>query len=145
MEGSYSILDHFREGSVLLTGSSGYLGQLVLERLLRSTGVRKIYVLLRAKRGEDIHSRLRKMLENSVVMHLLRNNDVLRKVVPVAGDMTAPGLGISITDRHMLQLEVQTVIHCAADIRLENGIQELLLANYEVSQSTARIRSLVCR
>lgn len=46
--------------------------------------------------------------------------------------MTAPnGLGISPSDRQLLQAEVDTVIHCAADIRLEVGIQELLCANFE--------------
>lgn len=128
----YSILTFFRGSTVLLTGSSGYVGGLVLERLLRSTSVKKVFVLLRAKRGEHIRSRLAKMLQTAPQMHLLRGNEVLDKVVPVAGDMTAAGLGISATDRLMLQLEVQAVIHCAADIRLESNIQELLRANYEV-------------
>jgi fatty acyl-CoA reductase len=131
MEGYYSILDHFRGGSVLLTGASGYVGALVLEKLLRCTDVEKIYVMLRAKRGEDIQSRLQKMLQQSPVMHLLRNNAVLDKVSAISGDMTAVGLGINSSDKQLLQREVQTVVHCAADIRLEMGIQQLLQANYE--------------
>jgi thioester reductase-like protein len=55
-----------------------------------------------------------------------------QQVVGIAGDMTAPnGLDISPSDRQLLQAEVDTVIHCAADIRLEMGIQELLRANFE--------------
>jgi fatty acyl-CoA reductase len=131
MDTKYSILDHFSGGSVLLTGSTGYVGALVLERLLRSTNVRKIFIMMRNKKGEDIQVRLQKMLSSSPVMHLLRGNAVLEKVHPIAGDMTATGLGISMSDRQQLQAEVDTVIHCAADIRLENGIKELLLANYE--------------
>jgi fatty acyl-CoA reductase len=116
---------------VLLTGSTGYVGALVLERLLRSTNIRKIFIMMRNKKGEDIQVRLQKTLNSSPVLHLLRGNDVLAKVHPIAGDMTAIGLGIRMSDRQQLQAEVDTVIHCAADIRLENGIKDLLLANYE--------------
>lgn len=128
---TYSIQEFFAGGGVLVTGSSGYVGSLVLEKLLRSTDVERVYVLLRAKKDEDIQSRLDAMLNKSPVMHLLRGNPVLGKVKAIAGNMLLPGLGISLEDRQTLQRDVQTVIHCAADIRLEVGIQDLLRANYE--------------
>jgi nucleoside-diphosphate-sugar epimerase len=134
MEGSgaYSITDYFAgAGGVFITGSSGYVGSLVLEKLLRSTDVERVYVLLRAKKDEDIQARLDSMLNKNPLMHLLRGNPVLGKVRAVAGNMLLPGLGISADDRATLQRDVQTVIHCAADIRLEVGIQDLLRANYE--------------
>lgn len=129
----YSIHSFFGQpgSGVLLTGSSGYVGSLVLEKLLRCTDVDRVYVLLRAKKDEDIQSRLDGMLNKNPVMHLLRGNVVLGKVKAIAGNMLLPGLGISLEDRQLLQRSVQTVIHCAADIRLEVGIQELLRANYE--------------
>ena len=128
---NYSILEHFSSGGVLLTGGSGYVGALVLEKLLRCTNVSSIFVMLRAKKGEDVQARLSKMLNSSPVMHLLRDNPVLSKVKAVAGDMKAPNLGICSEDLALLRATVHTVIHCAADIRLEVGIQELLLTNYE--------------
>jgi fatty acyl-CoA reductase len=131
MAGNFSIHDYFSGGAVLVTGASGYVGGLVLEKLLRCTDVEKVYIMLRSKKGEDMQSRLDKMINSSPLMHLLRGNPVLRKIRAIAGDMTAVGLGISLTDRQLLQRDVQTVVHCAADIRLEVGIQELLRANYE--------------
>lgn len=101
----------------------------------------RVYVLLRPKRNEDISTRLKKMLHESSVMHLLRGNPVLEKVVPVAGNMLATDLGISLEDRRKLQQEVDTVIHCAADIRLEAGIKDLLQANYE---GTRQLLKLCC-
>jgi fatty acyl-CoA reductase len=125
---------------VLLTGSTGYVGQLVLEKLLRSLSVRTVYVLTRPKRGEDIQQRVDKLLA-SPVFHLLRGNEVLRKVAPIAGDMRATDLGISLADRQRLSRETNHVIHCAADIRLEAGIHELLQANYE---GTRQLLKLCC-
>lgn len=117
MESHYSIQQHFSGGSVLITGSSGYVGGLVLEKLLRSTDVKHVFVLLRPKKGQDVQQRLQKQLDSSPLMHLLRGNPVLSKVVPVGGDMRSPALGISPADVAKLQREVHTVIHCAADIR----------------------------
>lgn len=115
-----------------MTGASGYVGGLVLEKLLRCTKVDKVYVLLRQKKkDEEIQGRLDKMVNTSPLMHLLRGNEVLSKVRAVAGDMKASGLGICNEDLVRLRAEVHTVIHCAADIRLEVGIQDLLITNYE--------------
>eukprot|EP00882_Tetradesmus_deserticola_P006829 GHRQ01007191.1.p1 GENE.GHRQ01007191.1~~GHRQ01007191.1.p1 ORF type:complete len:264 (+),score=67.51 GHRQ01007191.1:414-1205(+) len=136
----YSIHDHFDGSAVLLTGSTGYVGQLVLEKLLRCLGVRTVFVLTRPKRGEDIQQRVDKLLD-SPVFHLLRGNEVLRKVVPIAGDMRATDLGISLADRQRLSRETNHVIHCAADIRLEASIHELLQANYE---GTRQLLKLCC-
>lgn len=137
----YSIQRHFRDSTVLLTGASGYVGILCLEKLLRATDVARIYVLLRPKRNEDVATRLAKMLHESSVMHLLRGNPVLEKVVPIAGNMLSADLGISLEDRRKLQREVDTVIHCAADIRLEAGMKELLQANYEGTRQLLKLSS----
>lgn len=141
MATSYSIVEHFSESAVLLTGASGYVGALVLEKLLRCTNINAVYVMLRAKKGEDIQSRLNKMLNSSPVTHLLRDNPVLQKVKAIAGDMTAPDLGISSVDLARLKQHVQTVIHCAADIRLEVGIQTLLQTNYEGTRHLLELAS----
>ena len=139
MATNYSVHQHFSSGAVLLTGASGYVGALVLEKLLRCTNVEKVYVMLRAKKDQAVQSRLDKMLNSSPLMHLLRDNPVLAKVRAIAGDMKVAGLGISSEDLLLLQKEVHTVIHCAADIRLEVGIQDLLITNYEGTRQLLEI------
>jgi fatty acyl-CoA reductase len=128
----YSIKSHFSGSTVLLTGASGYIGSLVLEKLLRTTRPKRIYVLLRSKNGQDTSSRLLKLFQSSPVFHLIRGREsLLALATPVAGDVLQPGLGLSESDLETLQREVDTIIHCAADIRLESPIQETLRANFE--------------
>jgi nucleoside-diphosphate-sugar epimerase len=138
----YSIKSHFEGSTVFLTGATGYIGGLVLEKLLRTTGVKRIYVLLRHKRGQDGSSRLQKLLQTNPIFHLVRDDAVLLSlVIPVAGDVLQPGLGLSERDQETLHDEVDTIIHCAADIRLEAPIQETLRANFKGSE---RVLELAC-
>jgi len=117
--------------TVLLTGATGYVGSLVLEQLLRTTDVRKAYVLMRGRRGASPAQRLEALLAGPL-FHLLRGRPALAaKVVAIEGDMDAPGLGINLEDRAALTREVEVLVHCAADIRLEVDVQTTLRANYE--------------
>jgi len=53
---------HIYEGKVILiTGCTGFLGKVVLEKLLRSIpGIKKIYILVRPKSGISTKERLMK-------------------------------------------------------------------------------------
>jgi hypothetical protein len=109
----FSITDHFNEGcNVLITGASGYIGSLILEKLLRSTRVGHVYLLLRPRRGVDPADRVAKLLQGPL-FHLLDASEAAR-VSAVAGDILEPGLGLSPEDEAMLLEKVDTVIHSAA-------------------------------
>ncbi|GBF91009.1 hypothetical protein Rsub_03864 [Raphidocelis subcapitata] len=145
----YSITAHFDGAcNVLLTGASGYIGSLVLEKLLRSTTVGRVYVLLRSRRGVAPAERLAKLLTGPL-FHLLDETQTAR-VTAVAGDILEPGLGLSAEDEATLVANVDTVIHSAADIRLDAPIQTTLKANYSGSRAVValaarmkRLRSVV--
>lgn len=68
---SYSIKREFEGATVLITGASGYIGSVVLEQLLRTTAVGQIYLLLRPRRGQDIHDRADKLLQGAM-FHMVR-------------------------------------------------------------------------
>lgn len=51
------MVNFYRNKCIFLTGGTGFLGQLFVEKLLR-TGVKRIYMLSRAKRGKNTKERL---------------------------------------------------------------------------------------
>jgi fatty acyl-CoA reductase len=59
----FSLEEQFNSAAVLLTGATGYVGGLVLESLLRTTNVAKIFVLLRRKGVSSAHERLSQLLQ----------------------------------------------------------------------------------
>ncbi|PSN41793.1 hypothetical protein C0J52_21751 [Blattella germanica] len=55
--------------SVLITGATGFLGKVLLEKILRScSDVDTVYLLIRTKKGKDPRQRVDEIL-NSAVSH----------------------------------------------------------------------------
>lgn len=59
-----TVPDFFAGKNVLITGGSGFLGKVLIEKLLRSCpDIGNLYLLLREKRGVEPEKRLKDMLK----------------------------------------------------------------------------------
>lgn len=119
------IRDAYRDGTVLVTGGTGFVGKALVEKLLRTcTEVRCVVVMIRAKRGLSSEQRLEKLKASSVFDRLRAgaNQRALDKLVQVAGDIGCePNMGLSADDEMKLVNEVTVVFHAAATIRFDNS------------------------
>lgn len=61
-----SVLDFYRGKKVFVTGGTGFLGKVIIEKLLRQLEVETIYILVREKKGKSIHSRIDEMTDDIV-------------------------------------------------------------------------------
>jgi len=58
-----SIPEFYAGQSIFLTGASGFLGKVFIEKILRSCpDVREIFLLIRPKKGLNVNQRLEKIL-----------------------------------------------------------------------------------
>ena len=70
------------------------------------------------------------MLNTLPFSFLLDEDDPLKKkVIPVDGDITKPGMGFSAEDKALLVDNVSVVFHCAASIRFDAPLKESLEYN----------------
>lgn len=65
--GKSDIQEFYKGTTIFLDGATGFLGKLTLEKLLRTcTDIKKIYILLRPKKGKDINERFEQLFEGPV-------------------------------------------------------------------------------
>lgn len=61
------IANFYRGRSVFITGATGFMGKVLVEKLLRSCpGITNIYCLMRPKKGNDVKTRLEELLNTTV-------------------------------------------------------------------------------
>lgn len=124
----------------------GVLGRGYIEKLLRSTEVKKIYMLLREKKGVPIESRLEDY-KKGVIFDRLKseNRHALDKIVAIPGDVNLPFLGISEESIKLMQ-NVSIIIHSAATVRFDEPLRTAIRMNvmgpYEAIKLGMRLTKL---
>lgn len=94
--------------NIFITGGTGFLGTILIEKLLRScSNLSTLYILIRNKKGKNMQSRLDEMFENPIFNRLKNEFPKFRhKVVGIEGDCSQQDLGISLQDKQLLINEV---------------------------------------
>ncbi|CAH1721740.1 fatty acyl-CoA reductase wat-like [Aphis gossypii] len=148
-----SEIQSFYDGTtVFLTGATGFVGNLILEKLIRTcSGVKKIYVLIREKKGKTSEERF-KDLFNDPVFELMKKQqpNYLEKISAVIGDCCLPNLGIDEQTMNILKNEVNIVLHSAATVRFDEQLRKAVNINIialqdmlKMSQEMSNLKAFV--
>ncbi|CAK1546452.1 unnamed protein product [Leptosia nina] len=119
--------------NVLITGATGFLGKILVEKLLRSCpGVENLYLLVRQKRGKDIYTRIEEIFEDPMFNLLKKEVPKFRhKIVVIPADCESPGLGLTIHDRQVIVEKVHVIFHSAATVKFDEHLRAALLTNVQ--------------
>lgn len=120
-----AVSDFYIGKTVFITGGTGFMGKVLLEKLLRScAGVSKIYLLIRPRKGQSASERLQQLLCSPLFDPLRKERACdLQKVEAVEGDITQPELAISTADRTILSRSVNIVFHSAATVKFDEKLK----------------------
>ncbi|CAD6193060.1 unnamed protein product [Caenorhabditis auriculariae] len=141
---AFRVGEVYAGSSVFLTGGTGFLGKVVIEKLLWSVDdIGNIYMLIRPQKGKSPEERLQTLLKDPLYERLHKHKPkALKKLIPVAGEMMQENLGMSHHDLNLLCNEVSIVIHSAATVKFD---EQLRIATEMNVLGTSRIIALCHR
>ena len=124
------VVEFYSGKTVFITGATGFMGKVLVEKLLRSTDVQMIYLLIRPKKGVQTELRLKALLESSVFERLKEMDaDLLGKVVALNGDITEDNFGLDEDSQRLLVENVNIVFHSAATVRFDEDLTKSVSMN----------------
>ncbi|KAI4455140.1 male sterility protein 2-related [Holotrichia oblita] len=131
------IQEFYCNSNVFITGGTGFLGRMLVEKLLRSCpDIDTIYLLVRKKCGREPKERIDVMLEDPIFTTVRSKGELKKKLVPLRGDCTLPHLGLKEADKQLLIEKANIVFHLAATVRLgeklKNAANINVTGTYEV-------------
>nr|XP_012226639.1 PREDICTED: putative fatty acyl-CoA reductase CG5065 [Linepithema humile] len=125
------IQEFYHGQSIFITGSTGFIGKLVIEKLLRMCpGLGSIYLLVRPKKCKNVQQRIEEIFDNVLFERLKDKQPNFRdQIVAITGDCSQPNLGISSEDRATLIREVSIVFHIAATVKFNEKLKLAVTIN----------------
>ncbi|XP_026315746.1 putative fatty acyl-CoA reductase CG5065 [Hyposmocoma kahamanoa] len=112
------IINFYKEKCIFLSGGTGFLGTVIINKLLLTCkDLKNIYLLIKPKHNQSIKDRFDNLM-NSKVFDKVRecNPNTLKKVIPISGNLLDDNLGLSQVDIQTLYNEVSIVFHSAANV-----------------------------
>ncbi|KAI3803817.1 hypothetical protein L1987_31979 [Smallanthus sonchifolius] len=118
-----NILQFLDDKTILITGGTGFLAKVMVEKILRvQPNVRKLYLLIRAYDQEEAIKRFQKEVVGISLFRMLKEKYgkniytfLSEKIIPVAGDITYENMGVR--DNNLIkemQSQVDVVVNAAA-------------------------------
>uniref|UniRef100_A0A336M1N3 Fatty acyl-CoA reductase n=1 Tax=Culicoides sonorensis TaxID=179676 RepID=A0A336M1N3_CULSO len=135
-----SIPEFFKGRDIFITGGTGFMGKVLIEKLVRSCpDINRIFVLMRGKRGKNVQERLEE-LKNLPLFELLRTTQpkLLEKIIPVEGDVTELQLGLSPESLKSME-NVSVIFHAAASVRFDDTLQYAIILNTRGTREVMRL------
>ena len=120
---------------IAVTGSTGFLGTAVVERLLRAVPDCTLVLLVRSGRRTSAAQRVQREIIRNDAFDALRSilgdrfdEEIARRVTVISGDVSTDGLGLDDAGREALA-SCEIVIHSAATVSFDSAIDDAVEVN----------------
>lgn len=121
-----------KPGNVLLTGATGYLGAHLLRELLHMTDA-EVYCLVRGSSQTDADLRMAGTIDFYFPEE--KTAEWWERVHVIPGDITLPNWGLDEAQMAELESALNTVFHCAANVKHYGGYKEFEEVNVNGTRS----------
>ncbi|KAI4300651.1 hypothetical protein L6164_034003 [Bauhinia variegata] len=133
LEDAIGIVKFLKGKKFFITGATGFLAKVLIEKILRTEpDVDKIYLLIKAKNKQAAIKRMQNEIINTELFKCLRKTHgksyqafMLSKLVPVVGDICESNLGIEEELSNVIADEVDVIVNSAANTTFDESVWNL--------------------
>ncbi|XP_055627553.1 fatty acyl-CoA reductase 2-like [Toxorhynchites rutilus septentrionalis] len=149
------ILAMYKDATILITGGTGFLGKVLLEKTLRCLNVKKIFLLIRRKDGQTAQERLVKLLKDAIFEKARSSypneQQLFGKIEAVEIDLDSETLcqGEKFSENRLLE-ETEIVFNVLASVKFNESIRNALVTNVAgtrkvllLAEHMVRLRAIV--
>lgn len=137
VEEGIGIVRFLKGKTLLITGATGFLAKVLIEKILRTTpDVGKIYVVIKAKDKNAAIDRLKSEVINTELFRCLQSihgksyqSYMLEKLIPVVGDVREDDLGLEPQLADEISEEVDVIVNSAANTTFDERYDTALDIN----------------
>ncbi|KAF5303709.1 hypothetical protein FQR65_LT00853 [Abscondita terminalis] len=135
------IQKYFENKCVFMTGGTGLVGSLLIEKFFRSCPeVGNIYVLIREKKNVSHQERIEEICSQPIFDNIKKHNPtILRKLVAINGDLEKPNLGMNVEDWDHLIKEVNCILHVGAAVKFSSPLSLAFKSNVVGTMEITRL------
>nr|XP_044995431.1 fatty acyl-CoA reductase 2 isoform X2 [Jaculus jaculus] len=122
--------------SILITGATGFLGKVLMEKLLRtSPHLKVIYILVRPKAGQTLQQRVFQILDSKLFEKVKEScPNVHEKIRPISADLDQRDFAMGKEDMQELLASTNIIFHCAATVRFDAHLRNAVQLNVIATQ-----------
>ncbi|XP_017070392.1 putative fatty acyl-CoA reductase CG5065 isoform X3 [Drosophila eugracilis] len=125
------VQEYYKDKTIFITGASGFMGKVLLEKLLYSChSLKEVIIICRPKRGKAPETRLEEMFKLPIFQRIKDERpEMLKKVTIYQGDVTFDQLGLSGESLKHVTENTNIVFHLAATLKLEGNLRDAIDMN----------------
>ncbi len=125
-------------GTVLLTGATGFFGGFLLDALLRLSHA-DVAVMVRSRDTHHAQQRIESALQRIAARDVETAETLRRRVRVVPGDLAQPRLGLAEDHWNWIRNEASAIYHCGATVDYVQPYEALRTANVQGTEEALRL------